>query len=1171
MRPVGLAAVSRARCARVVPAKLVLTSASSILSSSSAFAATTGTTTTCRFSRHSYSTLSAAYIPPSCRNHSNTSFSQDGEPSVPPQTPALVPVEAASKTPTRSTRRERTLVYLRSRRNSAHVQDNAPGTPLRHQHRQLQRPNPSRRFHSSRHQRQQDSPRQQPSASSSKYANATEFERALREMDTPDEPEAPSTKPDLYSKEKTKTNLYSKEKLRDWVAARKQRRQMRQKLLDLSRERSESTAPIHVLGSDPRATYIAHHLSHKPGGNPVCLMLPTYGARKRWDDEGGRITLVRGGKLEYSKEIFTEHISISKNFMWRINRNPAKDYRVHTLIYHLVVTLPCRNTIRMMSRLAHRIGPWTTICLIQNGLGVAELLNRTVFRGENRAPSYVMGHMSHDLGYDPEKYYTVRELKPGLLRLASYMPYGSHFDRKNPDEQEADPTPRWGEHEHRLQRRLWKPDQRRIAGGATNWRHRRRYRRLGTSKTIQTTRPHYVSASRGSGEKQGENTADDLQIIEPDGSEEDAADEFQMYQHGDENHDIAGAEDREYPTDISISRRERADHSAGGDDKANDTQAGDGDSSQPMIVYAPGKTRRPSRMARQTFRAYEFGRRRRQMLTLDVRKINAKKILAQNRPRYMIIYMLATTPKLFAGRYSLYSVYRRKLPEMIYTAAFEPVATVMQLPISRATWAHPVVRTLILGIIDELLAVITWIPELLKSYKLRHDIQSGMLRRRVLNEFYRRTRPGTITNMLMGYEDHDEGYQSRALGRLRRGGMQHPIGGLGDAAHSVMEQLVAVGMTTDIQYLNGYFVRRAQQIGIQTPQNQMIIRMLEVRMMINRDQTQMFVPIVGNAYLNSGDSPDGRRSKNRYKTIPEGTWKSAKGLFNHESSSRPRSKNKSLSEPTIVDPETSDYGEFDILDALPQPPDPAFAKVKAKLKATKNKPRSPKWDKMSPVQADQTLRRYYKEKNESQAGVNNLPTDDTRTARTGGRIEATKRPQTTSEDSIYGDSEIRELRNLGYVNREGYALQRDKRLGKEIASEITLRLQNADDAEEELLQHLDEYLEKEVLDEPAATPPQKSYNAPKKRNVRYAASDPDEPAPPQLDDEDASIARYYGDDSSPAAVEQREEASPLASAITDFKQQREAMQKVHRARLDSLKNNFITNPVKSDTFSNSKV
>ena len=943
---------------------------------------------------------------------------------------------------------------------------------------------------------------------------------------------------------------------------------MRQKLLELSRERSASTAPIHVIGSDPRATYIAHHLSHKPGGNPVCLLLPTYGARKRWDDEGSRITLVRGGKLEYSREIFTEHISISKNFMWRINRHPEKDYRMHTPIYHLVVTLPCRNSIRMISRLAHRIGPWTTICLIQNGMGVAELLNRTVFRGKNRAPSYVMGHMSHDLGYDPDKYFTVRELKPGLLRLASYMPYGSHFDRQSPEEKDVDPTPRWGEHEHRLQRRLWKPEQRKIAGGATNWRHRRTYRRLGTVKNIETTRPQYVSASGDSDETQGEkNTLDGLQIIKPGENEEDAADESQkdQDQHGGENDGIAQTEDREFPMDISILRRRSAEQSAGGDGKTDDTQAGAGDSSQPVVVYAHGKTRRPSRPTQQTARAYAFGRRRRHMLTLDVHKLNAKKILARNRPRYMIIYMLATTPKLFAGRYSLYSVYRRKLPEMIYTAAFEPVATVMQLPISRATWAHPVVRTLILGIIDELLAVATWIPELLKSYKLRHDIKSGMLRRRVLNEFYRRTRPGSA-NMLMGYEGYDEGYQSRALGRLRRGGVAHPIGGLGDAAHSVMEQLVAAGMTTDIQYLNGYFVRRAQQIGIPTPQNQMIIRMLEVRMMVNRDQTQLFVPIVGNAYLNSGDPPEGRRHKNQYKTMPQGTWKSAEGLFNRGPSTRERPKNKSLSEPTIVDPEISDYGEFDILDALPQPPGPALVEAKAKWKAAKNQPRSPKWDKMSPAQADQTLRRYYKEKNESQADVDGTIADAVPSAITGGRVAPTRQ-----DSSIYGDGEIRELRNLGYVDRESYVLQRDKRLGKEMVSEITLRLQNADDAEEELLQRLDEYLEKEVHDDPAQTPPQKPYSTSKRRHARYAAGDPDEPAPPQLDDEDATIARYYGDESSPAPAEQRREEDPLASAITDLKQQREAMYKVHQARVNSLKSNFITNPAKPGTVSDSKV
>lgn len=940
-------------------------------------------------------------------------------------------------------------------------------------------------------------------------------------------------------------NRYSKEKVREWVTLRKQRNLMRRKLLEISREKNASNAPIHVLGSDPRATYIAHHLSHKPGSNPVCLILPTKGTQKRWEAEGSRITLVRGGKLEYSNEIFTEFLNISTVLMEGIRDADAADPRVHTRIYHLVVTLPCRNTVRALSRLAHRIGPWTTVCLIQNGMGTAELLNRTVFRGNNRAPAYVMGHMSHDLGYDANMFFTVRELKPGLLRLASYIPYGTHFDRQSPDKEEVDPTPKWGEHDHRLQRRVWKPDQRKIAWGPDDWRHRKTYQRLGTSRVSETTRPHYIGEDKKD-DKSGASASDGLDIVDVEENGED---------HGEglfKEEDKPGRGDREFAPNVSMSQRKAIASKAEADEAIGaHTQTAEDKVHQPVVVYSAGQTRRPTRPTTRTLRAYELGRRRRWMLSQDVRNINASKILGHGQPRYLLIYMLATTPKLFAGRYSLYSVYRRKLPEMIYTAAFEPVATVMQLPISRATWAQPVVRTMIMGIIDELISAATWIPELLKSYKLRHDIRSGMLRRRVLNEFFARTRKDTDYSLLqMGYEGLDGGYQNRALGFRRRGGVPHPIGGLSNAAHCVMEQLVASGMTTDIQYLNGYFVRRGMQSGIAMPQNQMIIRMLEARMMVNRDQSNKFVPIVGNTYLNSGDSPEGRRPGKQQLEAPKHQWRSAKGLFNQ---SKSKQKKNTMSGPTIIDPETSDYGEFDLIDLLPEQPSTVSAQDEARSERpkrknkNKGKPRAPKWDSMSPLAGDQTLRRYYQDKNQAEVDPEDVPS-----AGTAGAVT----------DSLYSQDQLKELRHLGYVRRDNYVLQRDRPLGKEVASEITLRLQNVDDMDEEDLQNLDRLLEDEMHS--VNTSPRKT------KLTKLSDQDPDEPSM-SIYDEDAAIATYYFDDSQlgrPVGSEQPRD-SGVRDIVDKIRLDTEARQQARAARLRSLKSNFLTSPETAKGYSNS--
>ncbi|KAF7186630.1 putative 2-dehydropantoate 2-reductase [Pseudocercospora fuligena] len=64
-------------------------------------------------------------------------------------------------------------------------------------------------------------------------------------------------------------------------------------------------------------------------------------------------------------------------------------------IYNLIVTTKTPRTIAALLSIKHRITKETTICFLQNGMGMVEEANKEVFPDESTRPSYVQGIISH--------------------------------------------------------------------------------------------------------------------------------------------------------------------------------------------------------------------------------------------------------------------------------------------------------------------------------------------------------------------------------------------------------------------------------------------------------------------------------------------------------------------------------------------------------------------------------------------------------------------------------------------------------------------------------------------------------------------------------------------------------------------------------------------------------
>lgn len=126
-----------------------------------------------------------------------------------------------------------------------------------------------------------------------------------------------------------------------------------------------------------------------------------------WEHEGRQILMVKGPHRISRRRAELEWIGRGKIA-------PCMDH-----IEQLVVTLPCHATKQSIGNIAHRLDNNTTICLVQDGLGMIEELNEAFFQDPTRRPAYILGHMTATLGYYRPAFFSTMFRRPGKLMLTA--------------------------------------------------------------------------------------------------------------------------------------------------------------------------------------------------------------------------------------------------------------------------------------------------------------------------------------------------------------------------------------------------------------------------------------------------------------------------------------------------------------------------------------------------------------------------------------------------------------------------------------------------------------------------------------------------------------------------------------------------------------------------------
>jgi 2-dehydropantoate 2-reductase len=170
------------------------------------------------------------------------------------------------------------------------------------------------------------------------------------------------------------------------------------------------TRRIHLMGMGSIGTFIAHALLSLPNPPPISLLFHRPEMYEAFE-AGDRIVRVINRQHNTNDERSGYDVDLAnydseKNLVsWRYIPHfsptptlpgpeemlPTGEVKIHTLI----VTVKGPATVTALRSVRHRIFTGTTICLMQNGMGQIEELNREVFTDPETRPTYMLGLVSH--------------------------------------------------------------------------------------------------------------------------------------------------------------------------------------------------------------------------------------------------------------------------------------------------------------------------------------------------------------------------------------------------------------------------------------------------------------------------------------------------------------------------------------------------------------------------------------------------------------------------------------------------------------------------------------------------------------------------------------------------------------------------------------------------------
>ena len=134
---------------------------------------------------------------------------------------------------------------------------------------------------------------------------------------------------------------------------------------------------------------VAHGLRNLSDPPPITHLVHTEQLLKQWEASKKVITLAKDGKevesSGYELEVMPEH-----------NSQAQREDRAPTIQKLLVIT-KAAFTVPNLIRVAHRLTADSTVCFLQNGMGIVEEVNEKIFPDSKTRPAYMQGIITHGM------------------------------------------------------------------------------------------------------------------------------------------------------------------------------------------------------------------------------------------------------------------------------------------------------------------------------------------------------------------------------------------------------------------------------------------------------------------------------------------------------------------------------------------------------------------------------------------------------------------------------------------------------------------------------------------------------------------------------------------------------------------------------------------------------
>ncbi|KAI1772727.1 hypothetical protein F4818DRAFT_425362 [Hypoxylon cercidicola] len=182
-------------------------------------------------------------------------------------------------------------------------------------------------------------------------------------------------------------------------------------------ETEETTKPIpiiktsnkiHIVGFDTHAKFIVYGLAAIPKLPRIQILTHHPISMTKWGQEGRSIDILDHNGFPISSRDIPCPELIHK-YRIRLGRSPILD--------NIIISTLSGATLYTLARLRPYIDRRTTICLVQPGLGLVELLNERVFDVPELRPNYILCHSEHKLSRHSSFTYSLRHVPGGQLLL----------------------------------------------------------------------------------------------------------------------------------------------------------------------------------------------------------------------------------------------------------------------------------------------------------------------------------------------------------------------------------------------------------------------------------------------------------------------------------------------------------------------------------------------------------------------------------------------------------------------------------------------------------------------------------------------------------------------------------------------------------------------------------